>query len=192
MIQVDHIVNFVFTSLTWVLSICGSDCVWLVDCGDCDKIVNQLTGRKVVGVLLTHAHFDHIYGLPELLDLFPQCRVYSNEAGRVTIADVRKNMSLYHDTPVSVEGKYICLCDDKSEIPLFDGISAKVFSTPGHHSSCLSFMVGDYFFTGDAYIPGIKVVTNMPGGNKAQAQESVALIQELSKGKQICPGHIVV
>ena len=52
-------------------------------------------------------------------------------------------------------------------------------------------MVEDYFFTGDAYIPGIKVVSNMPGGKKLQAQESVTYIQSVSKGKQICPGHIV-
>ena len=191
MVQIDRIVNSVFTSITWLLSATSSDEVWLVDCGDCDKIVNRLAGRKVVGVLLTHAHFDHIYGLPELLDLFPQCKVYSNEIGRVTIGDVRKNMSLYHETPVMVEEKYVNLCENGSEIPLFDDVSAKVFATPGHHPSCLSFMVDDYFFTGDAFIPGIKVVTNMPGGNKAQAQESVTLIQTLCKGKQICPGHLV-
>lgn len=191
MLQVDYIVNSVFTSITWILSVPGSDGVWLVDCGDCDKIVDRLAGRKVVGVLLTHAHFDHIYGLPELLDLYPQCKVYSNEIGRVTIADVRKNMSFYHASPVSIEGKYISLCDNGSEIPLFDSVYAKVFSTPGHHPSCLSFMVDEYFFTGDAFIPGIKVVTNLPGGNKLQAQESVTFIQSVGKGKKICPGHIV-
>lgn len=191
MLQIDHIVNSIFTSITWLLSVPDNDNVWLVDCGDCDKIVRRIEGRKIAGVLLTHAHFDHIYGLPELLEIFPQCKVFSNEIGRATLGDVRKNMSLYHETPVSVEGNRVSLCEDGSNIPLFDGVLAKVFATPGHHPSCLSFMVDDYFFTGDAFIPGIKVVTNMPGGNKAQAKESVELIERMKMGMQICPGHVV-
>lgn len=191
MLQVDHIVNSVFTSITWILSVPGSDNVWLVDCGDCDKIVQRIAGRKVVGVLLTHAHFDHIYGLPELFEIFPRCQVFTNEIGSVALGDVRKNMSLYHETPVSVDKSHCSLCDDGADIPLFEGISAKVFATPGHNPSCLSFMVNDCFFTGDAFIPGIKVVTNMPGSNKVQAKESVALIQKVCGDKKICPGHIV-
>jgi glyoxylase-like metal-dependent hydrolase (beta-lactamase superfamily II) len=44
-------------------------------------------------------------------------------------------------------------------------------------------------FTGDAYIPGIAVVTNLPKGNKEQAKQSVQKILDLASYKTIYPGH---
>ena len=92
MLQVDRIVNSIFDSITWLLSETESNHVWLVDCGDIDPILEKLKGKTVAGVLLTHAHFDHIYGLPELIKHLPECKIYTNEAGLIALADARKNM----------------------------------------------------------------------------------------------------
>ena len=189
MLKVDYIVNSIFDSMTWLLSETESSQVWLVDCGDVDPIVEKLGGKTIAGVLLTHAHFDHIYGLPELINRFPECRIYTNGIGRETLANARLNMSFYHETPLTVEGPQIRICGEGDEISLYQGLTAKVYETPGHHPSCLTFMVGDYLFTGDAYIPGTKVVTNLPKGDKKQAQESLERIKELAKGKIIRCGH---
>lgn len=189
MLKIDYIVNSIFDSMTWLLSDEGSSRVWLVDCGDVETIIEKIGGKSVAGVLLTHAHFDHIYGLPELLRLYPDCRVYTNEIGRETLANAKLNMSLYHETPLTVVGQQICICSEGDDIELFDSISAMVYETPGHHPSCLTFKVEDYLFTGDAYIPGIKVVTNLPKGDKKQARISLERIKALTKGKKIRPGH---
>ena len=166
--------------------------VWLVDCGDVGPLLPLLKGKKVKGVLLTHAHFDHIYGLNELLRRFPDVMVYTNGCGRDTLLDARKNMSFYHETPFVFEyPENIRLVKDGEEIELSQGLKAKVVSTPGHHPSCLTFIVDDAVFTGDSYIPGTKVVTNLPKGNKSQAQESVEVIMELAQGRVVYPGHYI-
>jgi hypothetical protein len=46
-------------------------------------------------------------------------------------------------------------------------------------------------FTGDAYIPGVKVVTTLKGGDKVKAAESVERILRLAEGKTVCAGHEV-
>lgn len=74
---------------------------------------------------------------------------------------------------------------------MFDGVTAKVYETPGHNGSCLTYEVNEFLFTGDSYIPGIKVVTNLPGGNKELAAQSLKRILELAYGKVLCPGHVV-
>ena len=191
MLQVDKIVNSIFDSITWLLSETESNRVWLVDCGDVDSIIEKIGNRTIEGVLLTHAHFDHIYGLPELTRHFPKCIIYTSEIGRETLADARLNMSLYHETPLTVEGQQVRICSEGEEIPLFDNVIAKVYETPGHHPSCVTFMVEDYLFTGDAYIPGIKVVTNLPKGNKSLAEQSEDIIIKMSSDKKICSGHEV-
>ena len=189
MLQVNKIVNSIFDSITWLLSEAESNRVWLVDCGDIETIIDIIGGREIAGVLLTHAHFDHIYGLPVLLKLYPNCRIYTNESGKVALADARLNMSLYHETPLTVKGSQVQICSECEEIPLFDNLTAKVYETPGHHPSCLTFMVDNYMFTGDAYIPGVKVVTNLPKGDKKQAQESLDRILKLVEGHIVMPGH---
>ena len=68
-------------------------------------------------------------------------------------------------------------------------MQAKVHETPGHHPSCLTFEIGDYLFTGDAYIPGEKVVTILPGADKTLAAESLERIKRMAEGKVVCPGH---
>lgn len=192
---VSHIVNTVFTSRTYILSQDGLSDFWIVDCGDVLPLIDKISSicgndsYTIKGVLLTHAHFDHIYGLPRLTELFPQIKVYTNEAGREALSDSRLNMSKYHDNPIIYKSENIKICKEGTEIELFKGLFAKVYETPGHHPSCLTFEVGDYLFTGDSYIPGVKVVTILPGANKQQAEESKQRILSLAEGKIVCSGH---
>lgn len=159
----------------------------LIDTGD------EWDGFKDVNVvLLTHAHFDHIYGLNELLKISPAARVYTNIYGRDMLLDAKKNMSFYHETPFVLENdESIVLVEDGEEIQLGNGQVANAVFTPGHNPSCITWIIEDCLFTGDAYIPGIKTVTNLPGGNKNDAEQSIKLIKDISKGKNIYPGHKV-
>lgn len=191
MLEVEGLVNSIFDSMTWLLSETENNRVWLVDCGDIDKILEKVRGRVVTGVLLTHAHFDHIYGLPELLLSFPECMVYTNESGRETLANSKLNMSFYHEQPLTVISDQVKICCEGDEITLFKNQKAKVYETPGHHPSCIAYLADGLLFTGDAYIPGIKVVTNLPGGDKNLAKESLDKLFNLSVGKIICSGHCI-
>ena len=196
MVKVSHIVNSVFTSRTYILTQEESPSAWLVDCGDVPPLMDMLSSMdgssfQIKGVLLTHVHYDHIYGLPKLKDMFPSLRVYTNEYGKKALTDTRLNYSKYHNDPIVYESENLMTCDEGSVIELFDGVQAKVYHTPGHNTSCLTYEVGDYLFTGDAYIPGIKVVTTLKGGDKVKAAESVERILRLAEGKVVYAGHEV-
>ena len=196
MVKVSHIINSVFTSRTYILTQEGSSYVWLVDCGDVTPLMDMLSSvggdsSIIKGVLLTHVHFDHIYGLPRLAEMFPSLRVYTNEYGKMALTDIRLNYSKYHNAPIVYESENVVTCDEGAMIELFDGVQAKVYHTPGHSPSCLTYEVGNYLFTGDAYIPGIKVVTTLKGGDKVKAAESVERILRLAEGKTVCAGHEV-
>lgn len=196
MVKVSHIVNSVFSSRTYIISCDKKTDFWLVDCGDIPPLVDSLSllgnGSFIVkGVLLTHAHYDHMYGLPELKQLFPEIKIYTNEFGKSALANERMNFSRYHEDPINYKSENVIICDEGSKIELFESVFAKVYYTPGHNPSCLTYEVDDYLFTGDAFIPGVAVVTTLKGGDKKQAVESVAKIQDLARGKIIFPGHEV-
>ena len=67
--QIKRIVNSVFTSNTFVLTDEGSQDCWLVDVGDIEPILQEVGNRRVKGVFLTHTHYDHIYGINDVISI---------------------------------------------------------------------------------------------------------------------------
>lgn len=188
---VKQIINSVFKSNTYLLYKKNIEDVWLVDCGDAEQIMSALQpNQRVSGVLLTHAHFDHIYGLNAILNRFPNCIVYTNEEGKEALFSAKKNFSFYHDTPFVLESDNVKCVNDGERIILFLDQEANAFYTPGHSYSCISYQIASYLFTGDSYIPGAKPVANLKGGNKILYQESLGKIfRRVEDGIVICPGH---
>lgn len=180
-------VNRIFNSCSYVIVQDGKS--WLVDCGDVESILHALEG-PLCGVLLTHAHFDHIYGLNQLLELFPDLPIYTGEDGLKGLLSDRLNFSRYYEEPFVLNAPdNVRLVDDSQEIVLMDGLYAVAVATPGHSPGCITWVVDDAVFTGDSFIPGVKTVTIFPQCDKEQARQSEQLIKELAKGRHIYPGH---
>lgn len=194
MLQIKEIVNSFFTSKTYILYKEGCEKIWLVDIGDIEPVVEFLDekGLTVEGVFLTHAHFDHIYGLPGLVMRYPQCKVYVTEYAKEGLASEKLNMSRYHETPVTYEGDNVVVVHEGESMSLFDGEpEMQFYETPGHNPGCLTMVLGDMIFTGDAYIPGVGANTQLPHSNKDQAKQSMERILKLAEGKTIYSGHKV-
>lgn len=194
MIKIKEVVNSIFTSKTYILYHEGEDKAWLVDIGDIEPVVAflQEKGLTLAGVFLTHAHFDHIYGLPELVKRYPQCKVYVTEYAKEGLASDKLNMSRYHETPVTYEGDNVAVVHECESMSLFgDEPIMEFYETPGHNPGCLTMVLGDKIFTGDAYIPGVGANTQLPHANKELAQQSMERILKLAEGKTILSGHKV-
>lgn len=193
MLSIDFITNRVFNSRTYILSKKGCEKVWLVDCGDTDRVLEMIGEKSVEGILLTHAHSDHIYGLEALMKRFPEVKIYTNAEGVEALRDPRLNVSHYHSEypDISIEApNHVCILKDGDELNVL-GETVKFFETPGHAPSCITYIMEDKAFTGDAYIPGVKVFTGFPHSNRKQAAESVERILLLTPHYIILPGHTV-
>lgn len=188
MIKVHQIINSIFESNTFILTY-ENKC-WIVDIGDTDKISDFISDKyELKGVLLTHSHFDHIYGINDFHKKFPNCKIYTSEYGETALKDAKKNLSFYHEQAIEYLEDNVQILKEGDKIELFPNIYLEVLETPGHCPSCLTYYTDNYIFTGDSYIPNLKVVTNLPKGNKIQAQESLERIKELAKNRIIYPGH---
>lgn len=188
---VKQIINHVYYSNTFILYSEKYKEAWIIDIGDTDKILDWIdTHDKIIkGVLLTHTHFDHIYGLNELLLYDPNIPVFTSFEGKEGVYSDKLNFSKYHNTSFVFKGSNIVCVGEEDVIPLWPGINAIVLKTPGHDWSCLSYEIGDVLFTGDAYIPGLKVITSFPKSNKQEAINSEQRIISRNHIRTIYPGH---
>lgn len=195
-ILVDFITNSIFSSRTYWFTEKDSNLFWLVDCGDLDLVIRHLPeNAKIIGVLLTHVHFDHIYGLNQLVGKYPECKVYTNNFGQKSLTDPKRNFSRYHTDVEDFVFDYpenVVVVGEGEKIELFEGVFADVYYTPGHDESCLCYEIGEDMFTGDAYIPGVKTVTTFPHSSKKKAMESDLRISSLVRGMRVWPGHTVL
>lgn len=190
-----RIENSIFESNTFIVWDSESKLCMVVDCGDTEAIMRfiEANSLEIDSLLLTHGHFDHIYGLNLLVKNFPEIKIYASEYAIRELYDVKLNYSAYHEAPYVYEGdkRFLVPINDGQLLPMFDGrMNVECIATPGHESGCMTFILGDYIFTGDSYIPGIRTVTNLRG-NKQQAKESEAKIKAMvaERGLIVCPGH---
>lgn len=186
---IKRIQNTVLNSNTFILLDESCSYCWLVDIGDIAPVMEVIGNRKVKGVFLTHTHYDHIYGINRLVEIFPECIVYTSQHGKEGLFSEKLNFSKYHNDSIIFDGKHIEVLEDGDEISLFPYVLLKAVYTPGHDWSCMSYYTDDLVFTGDSYIPEMKVITSFPKSNKVEAKVSLDLLIELSKFREIYSGH---
>lgn len=187
--RVKRFINSVFASNTYVVTEEYSDECWIVDIGDIEPVLKYVADRKVRGLFITHTHYDHIYGINKLIAYFPNCVVYTSEKGKEGLFSDRLNFSRYHADPIIFQGEHLQIVNDGDAVCIFENIEFNVLATPGHDWSCLSYYTEDSIFTGDSYIPGIKVITSFPHSDKTQSTLSLSKILNLSETRNIYPGH---
>lgn len=189
--NIHQIVNSVFTSNAYILSVEGKDGHVLIDIGDITPI-KQFVQEKcgtVQALFLTHTHYDHIYGIKDLLRLYPDCTVYTSSFGKEALGSDKLNFSRYHNDPVIWMGDNVTVLHENDKVEIFPGIFVEVFETPGHDKSCLTYKVENNVFSGDSYIPGVKVIASFPNSDREDARISKERITELTKDCSLYPGH---
>jgi hydroxyacylglutathione hydrolase len=191
-LKVIRFVNSIFTSNSYILYFEGVSGVWVVDPGDSFPIIHWLENKNknLIGILITHSHFDHIYGVNDLYDLFPEVKIYSSFYGKEGMLSAKLNSSYYTEHPFVVKSCNINVVAENDRILISENDYANVIYTPGHNRDCLSFQIEKNLFTGDALIPGIKVYTKSKHGNKTLAEKSIQRIfNEFNDDIMLWPGH---
>ncbi|MEZ4382358.1 MAG: MBL fold metallo-hydrolase [Nannocystaceae bacterium] len=105
-------------------------------------------GLKVHSILETHAHADHLSGSQELKKALPGVEVVIG-AKITAVQDLFKGFfNLAADFPT--DGSQFDRLLDDGEAMTAGSLTIEAIATPGHTPACLSYLIGDAVFTGDA------------------------------------------
>lgn len=116
----------------WVIEE-GQD-IAIVDPGEADGVLTYLQEKEhnLVAILLTHNHDDHIGGVREILEKYPNTVVYG---------------------PIETDSLATQIVQEGDTFQLF-GKTVEVFKTAGHTNEHISFLIDDALFCGDALFSG--------------------------------------
>tara|TARA_Y100000590_G_scaffold420361_1_gene522983 strand:+ start:1100 stop:1786 length:687 start_codon:yes stop_codon:yes gene_type:complete len=123
---------------------------------------------KLVKVIDTHIHADHISGMAELND-------------RTNCATVMGDK-----TPIDIVSIKVC---DNGFVNI-DGLKLKALYTPGHTSESFSFLMNDRVFTGDTLLIGGTGRTDFQNGDPYESYRSIFnILLKLPDNTLVYPAH---
>jgi glyoxylase-like metal-dependent hydrolase (beta-lactamase superfamily II) len=188
----------------WVVSATGAggECVLIDAPPDPGAILGHLeeNGLRLVALLATHGHVDHVGGVGEL------CRSQGEEVP-VHIHDHDRHMLL---DPIGTSGTLGQILDyedfdlrppellsglDDGQRVSGAGMTFTAIHTPGHTQGSTCFLLevdgeAPVLFSGDHLFAGSIGRTDLAGGNHEQLMESMAAkILPLDDAIQVLPGH---
>ena len=145
----------------------------IVDPGDEFNKINKIiknNNYNLLGVLITHAHFDHVGALNELINKY-HVPVYYNNI----------NNEINYDKLINIEEKEYNIKDFKF----------KVIFTPGHRndSSTFYFYEENAMFVGDFIFKNSIGRTDLEYSDSKEMKKSIEMIKKYDDNINIYPGH---
>lgn len=177
---------------TYVLSDENHRAVIIDPSVDYDGIINYLERNNLtpVGVLLTHAHYDHLRGVKRLLDkyLIP---LYIHSLEMDSLLDPYKNCSLMLGGSFTLDVKdRIKPINDKEVLKILSN-DIIVIHAPYHTigSVCYYCPKEGYLFSGDTLFRGSVGRNDLPTSTSKYMRETFDKLKALPKGVKVYPGH---
>lgn len=145
-------------------------------------------GFTIKAILLTHGHFDHIWGVPEMKEE-TGATVYASSEEKTLLNSAGANCSKGCGRP----------CEFDADIYLKDGeefnvcgIDIKMFDTPGHTKGSCCFYIAEegFLIAGDTLFAESVGRTDLPTGSMSDLVRSIKdKLMSLPEDTKVYPGH---
>ena len=184
-----------------MLGICQTNCYFVYREGQKDVILFdpadrgdyiyetlEKHGLSVAGILLTHGHFDHIWGSKKLREL-SGAKIYACEEEKEVCEDEGLNVSAQAGRAYTVAAdEYL---PDGAEITIA-GMTCRLIATPGHTKGgcCYYFEEDKILISGDTLFQESVGRTDLPTGSMSRLIRSIReKLLCLPDDVKVYPGH---
>ncbi len=178
----------------------AEECI-VIDPADCGRQIFARLGKnnlRPAGILLTHGHFDHIWGVEALKAAanevaehhgYAPVQVFACEAERALLRDAGKNVSEAMGRACTLDADVYVR--DGEEISIA-GITCRVIATPGHTEGgcCFYFEETGFCVCGDTIFQESVGRTDFPTGSMGTLVRSIRdKLFVLPDDTKLYPGH---
>ncbi len=164
--------------------LCRFDCCVIIDPSHDHKAIDDaIDGRKLVGILLTHAHADHV----DLIGEF-NAPIYMHEADAHLLFADEYNGYEPKKHPYKRKDLTFHFVRDGDLIPLADQ-HIKVIHTPGHTAGSVSFLHQGRLFSGDTLFKEDVGRHDLYSGSLSSIRKSIIKLCNLPGHTKVYPGH---
>lgn len=190
MIHYKRFTDGIFGSNTYLLWDSDSKEAAVADAGNrvaplADLVREQKLTMKYI--ILTHAHFDHIYYLPEYRETFCAAKIVIHENDNDLLENPRLNASTLFGSARAFQ---------KADMTVKDGDVLKlgeeslcILSTPGHTPGSICILAGKRLFSGDTLFYSGFGRTDLGAGSVKELSASIARLYAMEAEIEVFPGH---
>lgn len=170
----------------------GAPC-WVIDASfEPRPIIDHLRRKKWRPelLILTHAHVDHIAGVAEVKQAFPDISICIHPAEREWLGDPVSNLSALSGSPVISPEAELFLSD--GDTLKLGGSAWRVLHTPGHSPGGITLVDSDdrCALVGDTLFAGSVGRTDFPGCDHGALMRSISeRLYVLPDQTRVYPGH---
>lgn len=162
----------------------------LVDPANNLKTLKQFIGDKtLVGILLTHGHYDHFIKIQDCLKEF-NCQIYMHKNAYKKILDNKLSCAELFGVydKFIVDEQRVSFLDEGASLTLGD-ILIKALYHPGHTNCSLSYKISNMLFCGDVLFPLSIGRSDLPTGNVVVLNNTLSRIKKMEHSLIVYPGH---
>lgn len=180
-----------FSENTWIFVNDNTGEAIIVDPGDdMLQVFELLDGKNVTDIFITHGHIDHILGLAETKNKYPNARIIAHELANETLPDPHKNLSYLWGYPITAPKPDYTFSEQGTQIEAA-GQKWNLFHTPGHAYDHAVFLGEDgTLFGGDVLFQngGIGRV-DLEGASPSDMRKSLKFVLNFDPKTVVHPGH---
>lgn len=153
-----------------------------------DELNDTLLGYNLKYILITHGHFDHIFGCKALKEIYPEAKICIHSADEVCLNDNKMNLAGDFEETPGVMADFVLKDGDVIE---FADTTFTVLSTPGHSPGSVCFVDKNnkLIFSGDTLFCLTVGRTDFIGGSFEDMMSSVKKLSEFDDEYAVYPGH---
>ena len=169
----------------------NSDEVIIIDPANrLSNITTAVKDRKVLGIFLTHGHYDHFITLTDVLNKY-NVNCYMHQKGFDKLTNLMSSCAFFFGVKNLKEvGKdKVIFVKDNQMIDLSQDLKIKVITTPGHTDCSVVYQIEDVMFTGDTLFNNGVGRTDLPTSNTITLINSLKKLLDNKNQAVIYPGH---